>query len=162
MGSHQPWAKVFVGLGILFVAIAVMSYLALHQRLIGLLAIVIALGFFYLSIGPRPNRTLWDKYRWLVGLVFAMLWLGLSTLGRHTDTGEITAVTRVEERYSDHHDAVTFKSGKATFHFEDSVNMFVGKSHYLHLQVSDKQVKVTTSGVLPSNFFMPQNILSVK
>ncbi|WP_125709564.1 hypothetical protein [Lacticaseibacillus porcinae] len=157
-----PWGKLLIGAGILFLVIAVVCYLVLHQRLIGLVAMVIGMFLFDLSLGPRQNRSLWDKYRWLVGLIVVVSYVGLTMFGRHTYTGHITAVTRVEDRHSSHHYAITLKNSKQTYHLEDSRNVFLGKSDYLHLHVSDKRVKVTTSGILPSNFLIQQNILSVK
>lgn len=157
-----PWKKIFLGIGILFLAIAAFCYLLLNQTIFGIVSALIGGMFINFSMGPAPERTIWQKLRWPGIIVIALIWTGLLSFGRHTYTGEITRITRVEERHNGYHYEVTLQNGKQTYHFEDSVNMLVGKSHYLHLHVSDKRVKVTTSGVLPSNFLFTQNILSVK
>lgn len=157
-----PWHKVFVGVGCLFVVFAVAGYLLFNQPMIGLVALLIGATLLNFALGPDPNRSIWHKLRWPAIILVALVWVGLATLGRHTYTGQITKVTRVEERHSDYHYAVSFKADKQTYQLEDSINILAGKSHYLHLHASAKRVTVTTSGVLPSNFLITQNILSVK
>lgn len=157
-----PWEKVLVGVAILLFVMAVACFLIFQQRLLAAFIILIGAMFINFAMGTNRKQTIWQKLRWPTIIVIALIWTGCLSLGRHTYTGEITKVTRVEERHNGYHYEVTLKSGKQTYHLEDSVNMLVGKAHYLHLHASDKPVKVTTSGILPSTFLTTQNILSAK
>jgi hypothetical protein len=117
--------------------------------MLGVAAALIGTMLIDFAMFPDTKRTTWQKLRWPAIIMVALIWTGFK-------------IMRVEERHNGYHHEVTLQSDKQTYHFEDSVNMSVGKSHYLHLHVSDKRVKVITSGVLPNNPVIQQNILSVK
>ena len=157
-----PWKNIFGVIGILLFVIAAACYLLLNQTMLGVAAALIGTMLIDFAMFPDTKRTTWQKLRWPAVIMVALIWTGFASFGRHTYTGVITKIMRVEERHNGYHYEVTLQSDKQTYHFEDSVNMLVGKSHYLHLHVSDKRVKVITSGVLPNNPVIQQNILSVK
>ena len=156
------WKNIFGVIGILLFVIAVACYLLLNQTMLGVAAALIGTMLIDFAMFPDTKSTTWQKLRWPAIIMVALIWTGFASFGRHTYTGVITKIMRVEERHNGYHYEVTLQSDKQTYHFEDSVNMLVGKSHYLHLHVSDKRVKVLTSGVLPNNPVIQQNILSVK
>lgn len=166
MRKHRviDWHQIALILGGLSVVLAILSYVVWKLPIVGIVSLVLGgllLSWALGASGRQDNWSIWQRLRWPVVILCAVVWLGFASLGRHHYTGVITKVTRVHEKNGHHYDVV-LKSRQQTYHLEDSVNVMVGKSKMLHLHPSAKTVTVTTSGVLPSNFLVTQNILSVK
>ena len=118
-----PWEKVLVGVAILLFVMAVACFLIFQQRLLAAFIILIGAMFINFAMGTNRKQTIWQKLRWPTFIAFALIWTGGRSLGRHTNTGELTKVTRLEEGNNAFLNEGTLKGGRQTYLLEDWVNM---------------------------------------